>query len=83
MKTAISIPDPLSESIEAFIKMAKISRSEFFQRAARFYLNKISAKAVIANLNRVYGGAEEDPADIAFRHAALSHLSELLGEDKW
>ena len=62
MKTAISIPDPLSESIEAFIETAGISRSEFFQRAARFYLKKISAKAVVANLNRVYGEAEEDPA---------------------
>jgi hypothetical protein len=83
MKTAISIPDPLSESIEEFIETAGISRSEFFQRAARFYLRRISAKAVIANLNRVYGEAEEDPADLAFRRAALSHLSELLSEDQW
>ena len=83
MKTAISIPDPLSVSIEAFIETAKISRSEFFQRAARFYLKKISAKAVVANLNRVYGSVEEDPGDIAFRRAALSHLSELLSEDEW
>ncbi len=83
MKTAISIPDTLSESIEEFIETAKISRSEFFQRAARFYLKKISAKAVIANLNRVYGSVEEDHGDLAFRRAALSHLSELLGEEEW
>jgi hypothetical protein len=83
MKTAISIPDPLNESIEAFLETAGISRSEFFQRAARFYLKKISAKAVVTNLNRVYGSAEEDVGDIAFRRAALSHLSELLDEDKW
>ncbi len=83
MKTAISIPDPLNESIEVFLEAAKISRSEFFQRAARLYLNKISAKAVVANLNRVYGGTEEDPADSAFRQAALAHLGDLQGEDKW
>jgi hypothetical protein len=83
MKTAISIPDPLNENIETFLEAAKISRSEFFQRAARFYLKKISAKAVVANLNHVYSGAEEDPGDSAFRRAALSHLDELLGEDPW
>jgi hypothetical protein len=83
MKTAISIPDPLHESIEAFIKTAQISRSEFFQRAARFYLKKISAKAVVANLNRVYGNVEEEPGDAAFRRAALSHLGELLVEEEW
>jgi hypothetical protein len=83
MKTAISIPDPLSESIEAFIETAGISRSEFFQRAARFYLKKVSTKAVIANLNRVHGEVEEDPGDLVFRRAALSHLSELQGEEEW
>ncbi len=83
MKTAISIPDPLYESIEEFIERAKISRSEFFQRAARLYLNKISAKAVVANLNRVYGRVEEDPGDAAFRRAAQSHLAEFLGEEEW
>ena len=83
MKTAISIPDSLNKSIEAFIKRAKISRSEFFQRAARLYLKKVSAKAVFANLNRVYGRVEEDAGDVAFRRAALAHLGELLGEEEW
>jgi len=82
MKTAISIPDPLNESIEAFLRTAKISRSEFFQRAAKLYLRKISATAVVANLDRVHA-ADEQPGDAAFRRAALAHLREVLGRDEW
>ena len=82
MKTAISIPDPLNDDIEVFLKTARISRSEFFQRAARMYLRKISAKAVRANLDGVYA-AEEHPGDARFRRAALSHLREILGQEEW
>jgi hypothetical protein len=81
VKTAISIPDPLNDSIEAFLEAAKISRSEFFQRAARLYLRRVSAKAVVANLDNVYG-AEQDPGDALFRRAALSHLRDLLKREE-
>jgi metal-responsive CopG/Arc/MetJ family transcriptional regulator len=76
MKTAISIPDPLNDSIEAFLERAKMSRSEFFQRAARHYLDRIAAQAIKANLDRVYE-TEESPADLAFRRAAISHFRDL------
>ena len=81
MKTAISISDALNEDIEAFPKAARISRSEFFQRAATLYLRNVSAKAVTASLDRVYA-AEENPGDALFRRAALSHLREILGRDE-
>jgi len=81
MKTAISIPDSLNESIEAFRKTAGISRSEFFQRAATLYLRKISARAVVANLNRVHA-TDEHPGDATFRRAALSHLRDMLGREE-
>jgi hypothetical protein len=82
MKTAISIPDSLNDSIEAFLKATKISRSEFFQRAARSYLRKVSAKAVVANLDRVHADPEH-PGDAAFRRAALAHLAGLLEPEEW
>ena len=82
MKTAISIPEPLNESIEFFLKTARISRSEFFQRAARAYLRKISAKAVTANLDGIHA-AGEHPGDAIFRRAALSHLREMLESEEW
>ncbi len=81
MKTAISIPDPLNEDIESFLKTAKISRSEFFQRAATLYLRRVSAKAVTASLDRVYAVAEH-PGDAAFRRAALSHLRVILEREE-
>ena len=82
MKTAISIPDPLHESIEAFLAKAKMSRSEFFQRAAKMYLDKVSARSIKANLDRVYEKDDEAPADAAFRRAAISHLEDLLTDDE-
>ena len=82
MKTAISIPDGLNENIEAFLTAARISRSEFFQRAARAYLEKVSAKSIVTNLNEVYGESET-PAEIAFRTAALSHFQDLIGKEEW
>lgn len=80
MKTAISIPDTLNDSIEAFLEKAKISRSEFFQRAAKLYLDKVAARAITANLDRVYGD-DETPADEAFRRAAISHFRDLVTDE--
>ncbi|MFH1436425.1 MAG: hypothetical protein ABIJ56_11965 [Pseudomonadota bacterium] len=82
MKTAISIPDSLFDDIEAFVIKAKMSRSEFFQRAAKLFLKKAAAKAITANLDEVYG-KEESSEDIAFRRAALSHLKGILEDEKW
>ena len=80
MKTAISIPGRLNDSIEAFLAKAGMSRSEFFQRAARLYLDQLAARAITANLDRVYGD-EEAPADVAFRRAAVSHFRDLATDD--
>jgi hypothetical protein len=82
MKTAISIPDSLNRDIERFLKASRMSRSEFFQRAAKLYLKEISDKAITAQLDRVH--AEEDsPGDVAFRQAALAHIAGLLERDEW
>jgi metal-responsive CopG/Arc/MetJ family transcriptional regulator len=81
MKTAISIPDTLNENIEDFLQTTKMTRSEFFQRAAKYYLKQLSAQAVTANLNQVYDG-EKAPDETAFRGAALSHFRELLENEK-
>ena len=82
MKTAISIPDSLYDSIEDYLEKSGLSRSEFFQRAARHYLRRASAEAVIANLNEVH--AENEPyGEAAFRRAALAHVAEPLKDDEW
>ncbi len=82
MKTAISMPDELGKSIEDFIKKMQISRSEFFQRAARTYLDKVTAQAITENLNDVYKQAES-PEDIAFRKVALKHFRKIQENEEW
>jgi hypothetical protein len=82
MKTAISIPDTLNDSIDAFLKRSKMSRSEFFQRAARMYLDRYAARAITANLDRVYATAEP-PGDYAFRQAAIKHFGDLSKDESW
>jgi metal-responsive CopG/Arc/MetJ family transcriptional regulator len=81
MKTAISIPDSLNESIETFLEKAKMSRSEFFQRAARHYLDRVSARVIRENLDSVYE-VRETPTDVAFRRAAVSHLRKVVTDEE-
>jgi len=80
MKTAISIPDALYESIEEFLERAGMSRSEFFQRAARHYLDRAASRSITRNLDDVYAVAES-PGDIAYRRAAASHFRDLDRDD--
>lgn len=81
MKTAISIPETLNDSIDAFLARVDMSRSEFFQRAARLYLDRVAARSVTASLDQAHG-TEEAPADAAFRRAAISHLRDRV-VDEW
>jgi hypothetical protein len=81
MKTAISIPDDLNKSIQAFLNSTKMSRSVFFQKAAATYLDQVSARAIKANLDKVYG--ESDGLDTTFRNAALAHLKDVIGKEEW
>ncbi len=81
MKTAIAIPDELNDSIEAFRRSTRMSRSEFFQRAARWYLKTVSAKAVVATLDRIYGSETASPGDAAFRRASIAHFCELIDRE--
>jgi len=82
MKTAISVPNALNDSIETFLQATRMSRSEFFQKAARAYLEKASAKAIVANLDQVYGN-DETPEEVSFRQAALAHFREVAGREEW
>jgi metal-responsive CopG/Arc/MetJ family transcriptional regulator len=80
VKTAISIPDVLYESIEEFLEKTGMSRSEFFQRAARRYLDGAAARAITRNLDDVYAVAES-PGDVVYRRAAASHFRDLDRDD--
>ena len=81
MKTAISIPDELNESINDFLKLTKMSRSLFFQRAATSYLDRVAGKVIKANLDNIC--KEADDSEVIFRRAALSHLKDVVGKEEW
>ena len=54
MKTAISIPDPLFNSVERMAHRLNVSRSEFFANAAKAYIDHIKNQSVTDKLNKIY-----------------------------
>ena len=54
MKTAISIPDPLFNSVERMAHRLNVSRSEFFANAAKAYLDQVKNQSVTEKLNKIY-----------------------------
>jgi metal-responsive CopG/Arc/MetJ family transcriptional regulator len=54
MKTAISIPDPLFNSVERMAHKLNVSRSEFFANAAKAYIDQVKNQSVTDRLNKIY-----------------------------
>jgi hypothetical protein len=68
MKTAISVPDDIFEQATRQAAELGISRSEFFARAARRYLDELASRSLTQQVNdalRVAGS--DDSAAIAAR----------------
>jgi metal-responsive CopG/Arc/MetJ family transcriptional regulator len=68
MKTAISVPDDIFEQATRQAAELDISRSEFFARAARRYLDELASRSLTQQVNdalRVAGS--DDSAAIAAR----------------
>lgn len=51
MKTAISIPDETFAAVERSVAELGVSRSEFFVRAARLYLDKLEGESITRQMN--------------------------------
>jgi Arc/MetJ family transcription regulator len=79
VKTAISVPD---DTFDAATKQASelgISRSEFFTRAARRYLDELASRSLTEQINEALQAAgNDDSAD-----AAAAAGRNLLAEDDW
>jgi metal-responsive CopG/Arc/MetJ family transcriptional regulator len=54
MKTAISIPDPLFESVDALAKRLGVSRSALYARALEAFLADQRKGAITRRLDAVY-----------------------------
>jgi predicted DNA-binding protein len=82
VKTAISVPD---ETFERATKQAAelgISRSEFFSRAARRYLDELASRSLTEQVNEALEAAGDEDDDSAAA-AARAGRRLLAAGDEW
>jgi metal-responsive CopG/Arc/MetJ family transcriptional regulator len=60
MKTAISVPDEIFEQATRQAAELGISRSEFFARAARRYLDELASRSLTQQVNDALQAAGDD-----------------------
>jgi hypothetical protein len=60
MKTAISVPDEIFEQAAGQAAELGISRSEFFARAARRYLDELAARSLTSQIDQALLAAGDD-----------------------
>jgi metal-responsive CopG/Arc/MetJ family transcriptional regulator len=80
MKTAISLPDDTYEQATRQAAELGISRSEFFTRAARRYLDELAAESLTQQIHEALDSAG---ADDSWSAAVASGLARLNGEHDW
>ena len=80
MKTAISLPDDTYEQATRQAAELGISRSEFFARAARNYLNQLAVQSLTRQINEALQGASDDSSAAA---AAAGRRYLATQDDDW
>ena len=80
MKTAISVPDDTFEQASKQAAALGISRSEFFARAARRYLDELASRSITQQVNDALraAGRDDSAAD-----AAQAGRQRLAAGDEW
>jgi metal-responsive CopG/Arc/MetJ family transcriptional regulator len=79
MKTAISLPDETYEQATRQARALRISRSEFFARAARGYLDQLAARSLSQQIDEALRTVNDD----SNAAAAAAGRSYLAGQDGW
>ena len=79
MKTAISLPDDTYEQATRQAAELGISRSEFFARAARSYLDQLAAHSLTRQIDDALQATDDD-SNAAAATAGRRHLA---GQDNW
>ena len=82
MKTAISIPDDLFESVEKLASELHLSRSRVFSDAVRNYIEKLGNEKLLEGLNKVYSEAETEE-ETNLRQLSKKHYGKTLKTKKW
>ncbi len=81
MKTAISVPDEIFEQAADRAAELGISRSEFFARAARRYLDELATWSLTSQIDQALLAAGEDDSGTAA--AAVGRGLLAAGDDDW
>ena len=79
MKTAISVPDETFEQATRQAAELGISRSEFFTRAARRYLDELASRSLTQQVDDALRAAGSDDSAAAAARAGRELLA--AGED--
>ena len=80
MKTAISVPDDTFEQVNRQAAELGISRSEFFARAARRYLDELAAQSLTSQIDQALRTIDTDDSSAA---AAAAGRRTLTAENDW
>jgi metal-responsive CopG/Arc/MetJ family transcriptional regulator len=80
MKTAISLPEATFEQATRQAQELGISRSEFFARAARRYLDDLAAGSLTRQINEALEVAGEDDSAAAATAACRRRVAQ---QDDW
>ena len=80
VKTAISVPDDTFEQASKQAAELGISRSEFFARAARRYLDELASRSLTEQVNDALQAAGSDDSAAA---AAAAGRQRLAAGDEW
>ena len=79
VKTAISLPDDTYEQATRRAAELGISRSEFFARAARRYLDELASQSLTSQIDQALQAGEDD----SNAAAAAAGRSYLAAQDDW
>jgi Arc/MetJ family transcription regulator len=80
VKTAISVPDETFEQATRQAAELGISRSEFFTRAARRYLDELASRSLVQQVNEALETAGSDDSAAVAAQAGRRHLA---ARDEW
>ena len=80
MKTAISVPDEIFNQVGSRAAELGISRSEFFARAARKYLDELADSSLTGQIDAALMAAADDDSG---RAAAAAGRAFLRADDEW
>ncbi len=82
MKTAISVPDEVFNQVESRAAELGISRSEFFARAARQYLDLLANASITQQIDAALDVAgADDSGHVAAATAGRAFLAAV--DDEW